>query len=129
MLRASLIIASILNVLFAGVATVSLERASGLELSAPILGVFALTLQGGFSLLYLATEQSAWAPFARVGLLAGEAAALAVGGAIAVSALLYNLNPVAGDLELAPLFFGAAFSGHAALALVHLAVDERQTVT
>jgi hypothetical protein len=129
MLRAALIIASLINLLLAGVATVSLDGVGGLQIAAPVVGVLILAFQAGFTFLHLGSHDARWAPLTRIALFAGEAAALLAGGALALSGLLYNLNPTAGDFEFAPMFFGGALAAHATIGLLYLAIHERTPVT
>jgi hypothetical protein len=128
MLRAALVALSILNVALAGVATVSLDRADALG-PLPALVVLSLAIQGAISLVHLAARTSSWAPITRTGMFAGESAALLGGGAAALTGILYNLNPVNGDFEFAPMLLGGAFATHALVGLAWLAVGDREPVT
>lgn len=128
MLRASLIAASLLEIALAGIVVLDVAAHGGLGI-VPAAVAAVVALQGGFTLAHLGLIRTRWGHVSRGTLIAGETAALLVGGAAAVIGLLAALHPVNGDVELAPMLMGGAMAAQASLGLLHAAVEERHPAT
>lgn len=123
-MKISLVALSLVN-LFAGLALVVLWFVMGRE-PMIVLGLAAvLIVQGGSTLLYVSGAFDRVRRAARNVLVAGSAAALAVGAAGFITGVVVNLQPANPDPEYGPMSVAFLLAAHGCLALVSTIADGR----
>lgn len=74
--------------------------------------VAGLTLQGGFTLAFIASRFASRAEFARRLQLGGSAVALIVGSIVFINGLLINFDSATADPEYGPMTMGLLMAAH-----------------